>query len=129
MATLDIKMLEDFAKNNNCRNPHFKIFFRIEEDTLLGVSIRFFAGNGRKFDSILESQFYDGIEETSRNRVFPERNRLLKNGIIELQVNYIHKYINGNLVIRTINYIKNVLLEDANYNYADKGIVIYPEAK
>ena len=108
MATMNAEGLLEIKKwvmENNTHNPHMKIFLDIREDVLLGIEVIFFSPK-KQIKSETMDEIYSAIQILSHQRLFPEKDGSLNNGILKMDANYIHRRCMPKDIIRALNYIR-----------------------
>lgn len=104
-----IRKIRDFIDANNENNLHVKLYPKISDDTLISISVRFFAPTGRE-DISLEKKIYHAITELSHGRFFPEENGLLWHGILEINVSYVHRHFDQEDAIKALTFIADDMI-------------------
>lgn len=109
-----LQELRDYIANPDNSNPHVKFFLRVEDGDLLGIDTRFFITGDNSVKEETWSNISNKITKLSRGRIFVLNDGLFEHGIMDLKVNYIHKYCYTPDYIRVLDYISNEMLEEIN---------------
>lgn len=104
-------MIDKFIMHNNIVNESVKFFPRVEEATLISISVRFFPPDEKYFTEEVEEKIFDEIKTLSHRRMFMEKNGLLRYGIMELRVSYVHQYCKVEDLINAMDFIANKMTE------------------
>lgn len=107
MSTMGVEGLLEVKKwvmENNNHNPHMKFYLDIREDLLLSIHVVFF--KRKRITDETEDEIYRAIRILSHQKLFPERNGNLRDGILIMHANYIHRHQVAKDIIRALNYIR-----------------------
>ena len=105
--------IANYINTINEENMQIMLFPHIDNGILLGVSVRFHIANAStKITEEKEASIREKIIKTSHCRLVPEQNGLLKYGILELKFCSISRFSDEWIVIDTLEYVANEMLDD-----------------
>ena len=114
MTDAQLAKIKDYADSVNEQNPHIKMIPNIVDGVLLGINVRFLPPKSWSAvtveNALVEDLIYDEIEKISRHRLFPERSRLFRMGILELKYSGVHRAADERCVLATMEFIANDLI-------------------
>lgn len=104
--------LMQYIDDLNKSNTNVKFYPRIENDTLLGIDVRFIAPRSKLINEEAKQDIFDRIEKLSRGRILLAEDGLFERGIMDLKVSCIHKYCHVSDYKRVLNYISQEMTEE-----------------
>ena len=111
MNSKQISVIEEFIQKNNRESKIVQFYPRIEYGQLIEISVRFVAPAERYYSNDIEDMILDRIVSLSSRRLFPSRNGLFKNGVLELKVSDSHRYTRVECIIRSLEFISNEMID------------------
>ena len=115
LTDVQLIKIKNYSNQINDENPHVKFTPNIINGVLLGVSVRFLPPKSwstiTSENARIEEFIYGNIEKVSRYRLFPERNGLFRNGILELEYSCVDREVDEQYVIAAMEFLANNLID------------------
>ncbi len=109
MSLKELSKIKEFINDNNREKPNLKMYPRIEDGVLLGISVRFYFPKG--YSEGAEKVVFARIEELSKGVLIPNKSDLIWRGVLELNVNYVGQRLDSWSVRQALIFISEDMIK------------------